>query len=402
MRKLKKISLKEQKTESFPEEKKVHWLRLLRTENIGPITFYHLLNRFGSAEEALKRLPDITNRAGRTSPLYIPSVKDVLKELEAYEKMGVHLIARCEALYPESLARISDAPPLINVMGRLELLKKPSFAIVGARNASAIGRQLAENYAEYLAAADFVIVSGLARGIDTHAHKGALKTSTGTIAVLPGGIDQVYPPENKALYRTISTEGLLISEVPLGTVPQANLFPRRNRLISGLSWGVLVVEAALKSGSLVTAHCAAEQGREVFAIPGNPMDPRARGTNDLIRQGAFLVQGVDDIIQEYREKYHYQQMVAEEEEDFYGVFSSVYPTEEDVRDIFHVLGNYLSFTPVAVDELVRLCQAPLPIVRAALVEMEIAGYVHHSSGDRVALLSTDLPIPFLNGQKLRA
>lgn len=389
-RKPKKTFLKEQSAD-FTEEKKLHWLRLLRSENIGPITFYHLLNRFGSAEEALKRLPDIAHRAGRSAPLYIPSIKDVSKELEAYEKIGAHLIARPETIYPELLARIPDAPPLISVMGRLDLLQKPSFAIVGARNASAVGRQIAEMYAESLAASNFVITSGLARGIDTHAHKGALKTSTGTIAVLAGGIDHIYPPENKALYKIISTEGLLLSETPLGVVPQANFFPRRNRLISGLSWGVLVVEAALKSGSLVTAHCAAEQGRDVFAIPGNPMDPRSRGTNELIRQGAVLAQSVDDITNEYQQKHRYQQMLGAEEEDDY-TFSSPEQllAEEDVSEILQILWNYLSTTPITVDELVRICKVSLAAVRAALVEMEIGGFLNRHSGDRVSLQPPDL------------
>lgn len=369
---------------NFTEETKLHWLRLLRTENIGPVTFYHLLNRFGTAEEALKRLPDIAHRTGRKTPLQIPSLKEIIKEYESYQTLGVHLIARPDPDYPEILGRISDAPPLLSVIGRVELLRKPMFGMVGARNASAVGRQMAEDYAEKLGREGMIVVSGLARGIDTHAHKGSLET--GTIAVLPGGVDQIYPSENKVLYKTISEKGLLISEAPLGTMPQANLFPRRNRLISGLSWGILVVEAALKSGSLLTAHFAAEQGREVFAIPGNPMDPRSRGTNALIRQGAVLIQSAEDILEEYQ-KHRYAPLA--EEEDGYNEEQETFETISDnvVEHAHQEISKALNQVPITLEDLCNVLHIPIGVTRIAIIEMDIAGFIDWHPGGKVSLAS---------------
>jgi DNA processing protein len=371
----------------FTEEGKLHWLRLLRTENIGPITFYHLLNRFGTAEEALKRLPDIAHRAGRKVPLQIPSLKDIMKEYESYQAMGIQLIARPDPDYPEILGKISDAPPLLSVMGRVELLRKPIFGIVGARNASAVGRQMAEDYAEKLGKEGMVIVSGLARGIDTHAHKGSL--ATGAIAVLPGGVDQVYPPENKVLYKALSEEGLLISEAPLGIAPQANLFPRRNRLISGLSWGILVVEAALKSGSLITAHLAADQGREVFAIPGSPMDPRSRGTNELIRQGAILVQSTEDILEEYQ-KHRYASLAEEEEGYHAGEADSEAISDSELEKARQEIWRALNQVPVTLEDLCQVLHLPIGITRVAIIEMDVAGFIDWHPGGKISLTSQAL------------
>lgn len=380
----------------FTQEDKLHWLRLIRSENVGPISFFHLLNRFGTAQEALKRLPQLAQRAGRTLPLAIPSMKDVKKEAEAYEKIGAHLIAHGEDAYPSVLKSIPDAPPLISAIGRIDILNNPSFAIVGARNSSAIGCKTAEVYGKSLAEEGLVIVSGMARGIDTHAHKGALQTPCGTVAVLAGGVDHIYPPENKALYHTISREGVLLSEMPIGTIPQAHFFPRRNRIISGLCWGVLVVEAAIKSGSLVTAQCAAEQGRDVFAIPGHPFDPRSRGANELIRQGSTLVQSTEQILDEYRAKNSFKQMAEEEEEyDSSGV-NIAEVSDKEIENIHRNLSRFLSTTPVRVDELVRLCESPLSLVRASLFEMEIAGKIEHLSNDSVCLRSVGASDPVVS------
>ena len=279
-------------------KEKLAWLRLIRTDNIGPITFYKLLERFGSAENALKALPDLAKRGGRLADLKAFPADLAEKELAQIEKRGAKLIARGEPDYPELLAQLEDAPPLIAVLGHAALLSKPSLGVVGARNASLTGRKIAEDFSRKTAAAGYVIVSGLARGIDTSADTASL--DTGTVAVIAGGIDVVYPKENEKLYQQIAERGAIIAESPFGTEPLAKHFPRRNRLISGLSLGILVVEAAMKSGSLITARMAAEQNREVFAVPGSPLDPRAEGTNKLIQDGAHMALCADDIIRELK------------------------------------------------------------------------------------------------------
>ncbi|HET8726215.1 MAG TPA: DNA-processing protein DprA, partial [Alphaproteobacteria bacterium] len=274
---------------------RLDWLRLIRTENIGPVTFRQLLGRFGDAAAALDALPDLVRRGGRRNVRICPPA-EAERELAALDRLGVRLIGFAEPDYPDWLGQIDDAPPLLTLRGRADLLAGRSIGIVGARNASINGRRFAERLARDLGAAGIIVTSGFAPGIDAATHEGALPT--GTIAVLAGGIDVVYPSEHQALYDRIAEAGALVAECPLGTQPQARHFPRRNRIISGLSQGVLVVEAARRSGSLITARFAAEQGREVFAVPGFPLDPRAQGCNDLIRNGATLVQSADDVLEE--------------------------------------------------------------------------------------------------------
>jgi DNA processing protein len=275
-------------TRELSSAERLAWLRLIRSENIGPVNFRRLLARFGTAEAAIAALPDLVRRGGRSRPIKLYPREAAESELSALETLGGRLIAVIEPDYPPALAALEDAPPVISALGDLGLLQRKSVAVVGARNASANGRRLARDLAAGLGTAGFVVTSGMARGIDAAAHVGALET--GTVAVVAGGLDVVYPPENEALYGEILARGLLVSEMPPATVPQAGHFPRRNRLISGMSLGVLVVEAARRSGSLITARYALEQGREVLAVPGSPLDPRARGCNDLLRQGAVLVE----------------------------------------------------------------------------------------------------------------
>ncbi|HEX2560699.1 DNA-processing protein DprA, partial [Phenylobacterium sp.] len=265
------------------------WLRLARTDGVGPVTFQELLNRFGSARAAVEALPELTRRVGRNGAMRIPSPTDAEAELEAGEVLGARLICADEDGFPQALAALDPPPPLIWTLGRAELLGRSAVAVVGARVASAAGQRFARGLAAELGDAGHVVVSGLARGIDGAAHEGALPT--GTVAVLGGGIDDVYPPEHRKLYEAIAETGCVVSESPPGYTAQARDFPRRNRIISGLSRAVVVVEAELRSGSLITARLAAEQGREVLAVPGSPLDPRAKGTNDLIRQGAALCEG---------------------------------------------------------------------------------------------------------------
>ncbi len=261
------------------------WLRLTRTERVGPVTFHNLIARFGSAAMALDALPDMAKRGGGKS-FVLADAADAARELDALAKLGGRMIASCEADYPHGLAALDAPPPLISVLGHPHLLKKEMVAIVGARNASALGRKFADILARDLGFAGLVVASGLARGIDAAAHEASL--AVGTVAVVAGGVDVIWPPENEGLYARIREQGVILSDMPLSVAPKAKHFPRRNRLISGLARGVVVVEAAEKSGSLITAQCALEQGREIFAVPGSPLDPRARGSNRLIKDGATL------------------------------------------------------------------------------------------------------------------
>jgi DNA processing protein len=360
---------------------RMDWLRLIRSENIGPITFYQLLARYGSATAALEALPDLARRGGRNGALRVPMRADALREMAAVERAGAKLIAWGEPDYPPALAAVEDAPPLISARGNLALAGRRAIAIVGARNASANGKRFARDIALQLGQHDFAIVSGLARGIDAAAHEGSLET--GTIGVLATGIDQVYPEENRALHAAIAERGLLIAEQPLGTEPHARNFPRRNRIISGIALGVLVVEAAFKSGSLITARLALEQGREVFAVPGSPLDPRCRGTNDLIRRGAKLTENADDIVSELDPGSATLARRAPIAVDEPAAFD---PGEGDLDRARRLVLGQLSPTPVPVDELVRAAGMPAALVAAVLLELTLAGRLDRQAGNRVALL----------------
>ena len=274
------------------DKDKLFWLRLIRSEKVGPITFWQLLNRYGTAEQALNALSNLIKQGNHKHRL--ASETEVEKELKAHHKSGFTLLPAYDPAFPQMLRTLPDCPPFISVYGQLNILNQPTLAIVGARNSSLNGRQFAERMAVDLSKAGWKIASGLARGIDRFAHQGALPH--GTIAVIAGGVDIIYPPEHKDLYHAIAKTGAVISEMPLSFFPGASHFPRRNRLISGLSRGVIIIEAAMKSGSLITARTALEQGRELFAVPGSPLDPRCRGTNNLIRQGAGLVESADDVL----------------------------------------------------------------------------------------------------------
>jgi DNA processing protein len=281
------------KAMNLGEQARLDWLRLARSSGIGPVTVRDLIAFYGTAAKALDALPELARRGGGARPVRVCSKADAEREIETLTKLGARLIARPDPDYPEALAALEDAPPVIAVKGRAELLRLPQIALVGARNASANGRRIAGDMAAGLAQAGAVVVSGMARGIDTAAHLGALNAgsgSGGTIAVVAGGIDVLYPPENGVLFDRLGAEALIVAEAAPGTEPAARHFPRRNRIISGLSRAVVVVEAALKSGSLITARYALDQGRDVMAVPGSPLDPRCRGANRLIREGARLVE----------------------------------------------------------------------------------------------------------------
>ena len=339
-------------------------LRLARTENVGPVAFEQLLARFGSAARALDALPDLARRGGRIRPLSTPAAAEAEAELEAGERLGARLITVGESAYPPLLAAVDPPPPVLWIRGDPALLHRPTVAIVGARIASAAGQRFARGLAGDLGQAGYVIVSGLARGVDAAAHEGALPT--GTAAVLGGGVDDVYPPENAALYERIAETGCIVSESAIGRRAQAKDFPRRNRIISGLSEGVVVVEAELRSGSLITARLAGEQGREVFAVPGSPLDPRARGTNDLIRQGATLCESVDDVLRGLQ-----RPLIARAGR--HGGVAEPPADEEQIASALERVAALLSPTPIPRDELARLSGVPAPVAAAALVELELAG-----------------------------
>jgi DNA processing protein len=349
------------------------WLRLARTENVGPVTFDQLLQRFGTAGEALAALPDLARRGGRAG-LKLPTDAQVDKELADGAALGARLIGSCEPAFPQALAALDPPPPLIWARGRVELLDRPCVAVVGARVASAAGQRFARGLASELGQGGLVIVSGLARGIDAAAHEGALPT--GTVAVLGGGVDDIYPPEHAGLYRRIAETGCVVSESEPGRTAVARDFPRRNRIISGLSRAVVVVEAELRSGSLITARLAAEQGREVLAVPGSPLDPRAKGTNDLIRQGAALCEGAEDVLRALEGLRGFR----EPERGGY-VGGPAADPDDALREAVCAL---LSPTPVSRDELVRATGAPAPAVFAALVELSLAGRAELQSGGMVA------------------
>ncbi|MDH3232966.1 MAG: DNA-processing protein DprA [Alphaproteobacteria bacterium] len=357
------------------------WLRLIRSENVGPITFFHLLQYYGSAGAALDALPALANRGGRRKIKICPT--DVAeRELARIEEIGATLIAHGEPAYPRALGAIEDAPPLIARLGDGKILERPVVAIVGARNASANGRRLASKLAGDLGKAGVTVVSGLARGIDTAAHTGAL--DSGTAAVVAGGIDVVYPKENQSLYEDIVARGVVLAESPPGIEPVARHFPRRNRLISGLSLGVVVVEAAPRSGSLITARMALEQGREVFAVPGSPLDPRARGTNNLIRQGATLTETAEDILQTISTQM--TRPLAEPVGPTFDTLSDGPPSPDGLDAARKNIIELLSPTPAAVDELIRECQVSAALVAVVLLELELAGRIERHPGGRVSLI----------------
>ncbi len=376
-----------QAAQVLPPAEKLARLRLARSENVGPITFRQLLERYGSGEAALAALPELARRGGSRRPIRISPAGAAEDELAALEAFGAELLVLGEAGYPPRLAAVEDAPPAVSLLGHRHLSEQPTVALVGARNASANGRRLAQQIAKDLGSAGFIVASGMARGIDTAAHRGAL--DSGTIAVVAGGIDVVYPKENRALYEEIVARGLVLSEMPPGTVPQARHFPRRNRLISGLSLAVVVVEATLRSGSLITARLALEQGREVFAVPGSPLDPRARGCNRLLRQGAGLVEGAEDVVEVLNRMLASPLREPAPPPLLEGRPVGLPLPDEAASTVARAeVESLLGPTPVTVDELARTSGLALPLLQQVLLELELAGRMERHPGQKVALALT--------------
>lgn len=364
----------------MPDQEKLAWLRLSRTRGIGPVTFAGLLQRFGSAEAALDALPELLRE--KRSSVSVASEGAASAELEHLTRMSGKLICSVDPDFPALLRELDPPPPIISVFGDASLLSKPSIALVGARNASAAGRKIARDMAADLGQAGFVIVSGLARGIDGEAHAASLQS--GTIAVLGGGVDQIYPPQHDKLYRAIAEQGLIVSESPFGHKATAKDFPRRNRIITGLALGTVVIEAAERSGSLISARTANEQNREVMAVPGSPLEPRSAGTNRLIRQGATLVRSADDVLDQINALPQHRPP----QQGF--LFEPTVPySERDTAsqaDIDRVL-EALSFNPMPIAEIARAADIAVSHCAAILVELELKGQATTLAGGLASRLS---------------
>ncbi|HOV04329.1 MAG TPA: DNA-processing protein DprA [Hyphomicrobiales bacterium] len=370
---------------TLSDNQRLNWLRLIRSENVGPATFRDLVNHFGTAEAALAALPELSRRGGASRRIRVSPIEDAEREMVAAARAGARFVALGEADYPAPLRHIDGPPPLIAVRGSTAAFAAPMVAIVGSRNCSIAGRKMATILATGLGDAGFVVVSGLARGIDTAAHEASV--ASGTIAVFAGGIDRLYPPENGPLLeRIVAAGGAAISEMPFGWSPRGRDFPRRNRLISGLSLGVVVIEAATRSGSLITARLALEQNREVFAVPGSPLDPRCEGSNRLIKRGAALVTEARDIIDILKPLVGdlfgrpFDGEAREPIEERPGTVAAE-PAENDRGRILAALGP----TPVEIDEIVRHTGLALQTVYLVLLELDLAGRLERHPGGKVSL-----------------
>ena len=365
------------------EHDRLNWLRLIRSVNLGPIGFWAIIARFGTAEAALEALPTLSH--GVKHHIRPASLDSVERELDRLQAMQGQVIDYGHPDYPPLLKQLNDAPPVLMALGQTQLLSKKSIAVVGARHASAQGLIHANSFASALGQEGFLVVSGLARGIDRAAHEGALHS--GTAAIVGGGVDVIYPRSNRALYDSIKDLGVIMSEMPLSCQPQARHFPRRNRLVAGMSRGVLVIEAALKSGSMITARLAQEQGRETMAIPGNPADPRSRGCHNLIKSGAALIETPDDVIEQLRRPFEQpRQALANQTKQ--RSLALGHPAPSFDTSSAPPLLQLLSAEPVSIDDLARLSGQPLSQITAEILTMELAGDIERTPGNKVSKISS--------------
>lgn len=362
-------------------------LRLIRSENVGPRTFFALINLFGNATAALENIAEFSVRGGKSKPIKVYSYSDAIRELDLLVKHDVKIISYQSESYSKLLSEIYDPPPIIYYKGNIALLSSAlTIAIVGSRNASAHGQFFAGKLAKELVEQGYVIASGLARGIDTAAHKSSIP---GTIAVLAGGIDYVYPPENQKLYNTIANDGLIIAELPIGSKPLSQHFPQRNRLISGLSLGTIVVEATIKSGSLITAQFALEQNRDVFAVPGFPLDPRSSGTNKLIKDGAHPIESAQDVMHHIQAsssgklQKSFEDLQRNNNNNYMSIDRKYVNQIDDIMR--KTIMDLLSYIPLDFDAIVEATNMPMPVIYTIILEFELAGSVIRVPGNKFCL-----------------
>jgi DNA processing protein len=364
------------------DAQRLDWLQLIRSENVGPHTFRLLINRYGGARAALEALPALSQKGGLKRQIRICSREKAAQELEKAQALGASLILMGEAHYPKLLAYTYSAPPCLYVLGRTDVLNRPAIGIVGSRKSSALGVEMASILGRDLAKAEYLVVSGLARGVDGAAHRASMER--GTVAVIAGGPDTIYPPEHKDLARAICDNGAVICEEGPGYQTRAQDFPRRNRIIAGMSLGVVVVEAALRSGSLITARQALEENRQVFAVPGSPLDPRAVGTNKLIKDGAILTRDAIDIISEFS-SFETPNLFAQEPTEIAYETANLSDQPEPEQSQREIVQQALSPSPIAMDRLSHITAMPAGIIISILLEMEIAGQIERHPGQRVSL-----------------
>ena len=369
------------KPHQLSEAELISWIRLARTTNVSRSTFFNLLNIFNDVKTAIENVEEFSVKGGLKKPIKPLSEAAAIQELEATRNFGANIIGFPEEAYPKMLREISDPPPILTIKGNYHFLNQDIIAVVGPRNASFNGCKFARRIAEELGKNDIVIASGLARGIDTAAHQASLLT--GTVAVIAGGINNIYPPENTNLYNQIGSQGVIVSELPFGVAPRGGNFPQRNRIISGISLGVVIIEATLKSGTLITARFALEQNREIFAVPGSPLDPRHEGTNRLIKQGAKMLENVGDIlneIQHIRKNSKASLQFFEPESPEFTCFASKLPNNEDIDRARNLILNKLNFTEITNDEIINELEIPTRIVNIALVQLELADRIQNKNG----------------------
>ncbi|MGB4192131.1 MAG: DNA-processing protein DprA [Rickettsiales bacterium] len=358
-------------------------LRLIRSENVGPRTFWNLLDLYGSATNALEHVAELSLRNKKEIKILSKSLAE--EQIADCERNNVQILTYLDYSFPKLLKNIDDCPPLLFCLGNTELLNKRTFAIVGSRNASANGIRFAYKISKQLVDNNMVVVSGFARGIDNAAHKASVDSAT--IAIMAGGIDHIYPPEFKDLYHEIIEKGLIVAELPLGTIPKAQNFPQRNRIISGISYGVAIIESSLDSGSLITAKFALQQNREVFAVPGFPMDPRYHGNNYLLKQGAHLLESGEDIIEVVENSVIKRSSLFEQKKSFINAKSNISSnnfSEKELTQARLELINLLSASPTSIDELVSITQLPVGLILTSIIELELSGKIIRHFGNKIS------------------
>lgn len=374
---------------SLSNADRINWIRLSRSRNIGRTTLLNLIKIFDNVEDAINNVGNYSLQGGLSRPIELASFKSAQQELEECHKLNAQIICFNEEKYPVLLREIGDPPPIITARGRVDLMYKNIVAIVGTRNPSTNGCKFAEKIAYELGQSGLIISSGMARGIDASAHYGAI--NSGTIGVIAGGVDNIYPAENTALYKEVIQKGLLVSENPLGSPPKGGNFPQRNRIISGLSLGVAVIEATLRSGTLITSRFAAEQNREIFAVPGSPFDPRYEGTNRLIKQGAKLIENSNDVLEEIMEIIKNRERFAVLNESFDKEFENIKfkaPDEDIIREARKLILQKVNYSPISIELLIDELELPVKIANIAFVQLELADRIESKNG-KVSLKQKD-------------